>query len=206
MDISFLLRGLVIGFSIAAPVGPIGILCIRRTLVQGRVFGILSGLGAASADAIYGVIAALGLTLISNFLISQQTWLRLVGGVFLCYLGIKTFLSKPSEDVTSVQRTHHAGAYVSTLLLTLTNPVTILSFAAVFAGLGVVEGTNGDYINAAILVLGVFIGSVLWWLILTGFVGLFHSRFNPDRLKWVNKISGTIITLFGLIALISLKT
>lgn len=85
-------------------------------------------------------------------------------------------------------------------------PLTILSFAAVFAGLGVTEGTNGNYINAAILVLGVFIGSILWWLILTGFVGLFHSKFSPDRLKWVNRISGTIITLFGLIALISLKT
>lgn len=149
---------------------------------------------------------SVGIDLVSNFLISQQSWLRLVGGVFLCYLGIKTFLSKPSEDVTSVQRTHHAGAYVSTFLLTLTNPLTILSFAAVFAGLGVTEGTNGNYINAAILVLGVFIGSILWWLILTGFVGLFHSKFSPDRLKWVNRISGTIITLFGLIALISLKT
>jgi len=206
MNLNFLLRGLAIGVSIAAPVGPIGILCIRRTLVQGRVFGILSGLGAASADAIYGVIAAFGLTLISNFLISQQTWLCLVGGVFLCYLGIKTFLSKPSEDVTSVQRTHHARAYVSTFLLTLTNPVTILSFAAVFVGLGVTEGTNGSYINAAIFVLGVFIGSVLWWLILTGLVGLFHSKFDPSRLKWLNRISGAIITLFGLIALISLKS
>ena len=206
MDLSFLLRGLAIGFSIAAPVGPIGALCIRRTLTQGRASGILSGLGAASADAIYSCIAALGITLISNFLITQQSWLRLIGGVSLCYLGIKTFLSKPSEDATSVQSTRLAGAYVSTFLLTLTNPVTILSFAAVFAGLGVTEGTNGNYNNAATLVLGVFIGSVLWWLILTGFVGLFHSKFSSNQLKWVNKISGTIITLFGLIALISLTT
>ena len=206
MDISFLLRGLIIGFSIAAPVGPIGILCIRRTLTQGRASGLLSGLGAASADAIYGVIAALGLTLVSNFLITQQSWLRLAGGVFLCYLGIKTFLSKPSENVTSIQKTRLAEAYASTFLLTLTNPVTILSFAAVFAGLGVAEETNGNYINPAMLVLGVFMGSVLWWLILTGFVGVFQSKFNPDRLKWLNRISGTIITLFGLVTLISLKT
>jgi threonine/homoserine/homoserine lactone efflux protein len=135
MDLSFLLRGLAIGFSIAAPIGPIGILCMRRTLVQGRVSGILSGLGAASADAIYGCIAALGLTLISDLLITQQSWLRLIGGVFLCYLGIKTFLSNPSENATSIRRYGLAGAYASTFLLTLANPLTILSFAAVFAGL-----------------------------------------------------------------------
>lgn len=206
MDISFLLRGLIIGLSIAAPVGPIGVLCIRRTLVQGRVSGFISGLGAASADAIYGCIAALGLTLISNFLVTQQSWLRLVGGVFLCCLGIKTFLSNPSTDVTLIKGSGVAGTYASTFLLTLTNPLTILSFAAVFAGLGVGEDTGKNYINAAILVLGVFVGSILWWFFLTGFIGLFYSKFNPSQLKRLNKISGTIITLFGLIALLSLTT
>lgn len=205
MDASFLLRGLIIGFSIAAPVGPIGVLCIRRTLAHGRASGLLTGLGAASADALYGCVAALGLTLISNFLVSQQLWLHLVGGVFLCYLGIRTFFSKPFENSGSVNVSGPAGAYVSTFLLTLTNPVTVLSFVSVFAGLGVRIGTNGNYINATILVLGVFIGSALWWLILTGFVGLFHSKFNPDQLKWVNKISGTIIAVFGLLAFLRLK-
>jgi len=205
MDVGFLLRGLVIGFSIAAPVGPIGVLCIRRTLVQGRVSGLLSGLGAASADAVYGCIAALGLTLVSNFLVGQQFWLRLVGGLFLCFLGVRAFVSKPSEDMASVRGSGLAGAYVSTFLLTISNPVTILSFAAVFAGFGVAGGSGGSYVSVAMLVLGVFVGSALWWLILTGFVGLFRSKFHSEQLRWVNRISGTVIIVFGVVILLSLR-
>ena len=205
MDISFLLRGLVIGLSIAAPVGPIAILCIRRTLTEGRTAGFLSGLGAATADAIYGGIAALGLTFISDFLTSQQVWFRLVGGVLLCYLGVKTFLSKPAEQVASVKVHGRIAAYASTFFLTLTNPMTILSFMAVFAGFG--SGySNGNYLSPAAMVLGVFIGSAMWWLILSGFVDLFREKFNSRQLQWVNRISGAIIAVFGLIALASLRT
>src|SRR5215212_10024460 len=126
MDTSLLLKGLLIGFSIAAPVGPIGVLCIRRTLAQGRAAGLVSGLGAASADAVYGCIAGFGLTFISGLLISQQGWLRLIGGGFLLYLGIKTLLSRPAEQPASAGGTGLARAYASTQLLTLTNPATIL--------------------------------------------------------------------------------
>jgi threonine/homoserine/homoserine lactone efflux protein len=202
MDITFLLRGLAIGFSIAAPVGPIGVLCIRRTLAEGRASGLVSGLGAASADAIYGSIAGFGLAFISNFLVSQQVWLRLIGGVFLCYLGLKTLLAKPAEQTSLGKGKGLVGAYASTFLLTLTNPMTIISFAAIFAGLGL-AGTSGNYASAGVLVLGVFIGSALWWLILSSGVGLFRARFNPDRLRWVNRISGAIIIGFGLFALVS---
>jgi len=204
MDIRFLLRGLIIGFSIAAPVGPIGVLCIRRTLAKGRASGLISGLGAATADAIYGCIAGFGLTFISNMLISQQVWLRLVGGAFLCYLGLKTFLARPVEQAASVEGNGLVSAYASTFFLTLTNPMTILSFAAIFAGLGVASA-NANYISAGALVLGVFIGSALWWLTLGGGVGLFRARFNPRGLRWVSRISGVIITGFGLLALLSLK-
>jgi threonine/homoserine/homoserine lactone efflux protein len=204
IDISFLLRGLIIGFSIAAPVGPIGVLCIRRTLAEGRASGLFSGLGAATADAIYGCIAGFGLTFISNFLIKQQVWLRLIGGSFLCYLGVRTFLSKPAEQAASAKGNGLVGSYVSTFFLTITNPMTILSFAAIFAGLGVGD-TGGNYVSAAILVLGVFIGSTLWWFILSGGVTVFRTKFNSSRLRWVNRISGIIITGFGLIALLSLK-
>ena len=183
--------------------GPIGVLCIRRTLTDGRVSGLVTGLGAASADAIYGIVAAFGLVSISNFLIGGQTWLRLVGGIFLCYLGIRTLLAKPSQDEASIQRTGLAGAYASTFILTLTNPLTILSFAAVFAGMGLVS-TDGDYGSAVILVLGVFFGSALWWFILVGGVSFFRERFNASMLRWVNIISGVIITAFGLVALLSL--
>lgn len=203
MDITFLLRGLLIGFSIAAPVGPIGVLCIRRTLTDGRAAGLVSGLGAATADALYGCIAGFGLTLISNFLVSQQLWLRLVGGLFLCYLGIKTLLSKPAEQAAVAKGSGLLGAYASTFFLTVTNPMTIISFAAIFAGLGLASST-GSYAAAGVLVAGVFLGSALWWLLLSGGVGLLRDRFNTAGLLWVNRISGLIITGFGLLALVSM--
>ncbi len=202
MDITFLLKGLAIGFSIAAPVGPIGVLCIRRTLAEGRASGLVSGLGAATADAIYGCIAGFSLTFISNFLVSQQVWLRLIGGMFLCYLGLKTWFARPAEQAALAKGNGLVGAYASTFFLTLTNPMTIISFAAIFAGLGL-AGTRGNYVSAGVLVLGVFIGSALWWLVLSGGVGLFREKFNPHGLQWVNRISGAIITGFGLFALLS---
>jgi len=203
MDIGFLLRGVVIGFSIAAPVGPIGVLCIKRTLAEGHASGLISGLGAATADAIYGCIAGFGLTLISDFLISQQVWLRLVGGSFLCFLGFRTFLSKPAEQAASTKGKGLVGSYVSTFFLTITNPVTILSFAAIFAGLGI-GGASVNHVSAALLVLGVFIGSALWWFILSGVANVFRAEFSRDKLKWINRVSGIIIATFGVIALLSL--
>ena len=167
MDYSLFLRGLVIGFSIAAPVGPIGVLCIRRTLANGRAAGLATGLGAATADGMYGCVAGFGLTFISSVLIDQQLWLRLFGGLFLCYLGIKTLLSRPAEQEAKAGGTGLLGSYASTFLLTVTNPMTILSFAAIFAGLGLAN-TSGSYASAVILVLGVFLGSATWWLLLSG--------------------------------------
>jgi len=204
MEIGFLFRGLMIGFSIAAPVGPIGVLCIRRTLAEGRASGLISGLGAATADAIYGCIAGFGLTFISNLLIHQQMWLRLFGGAFLCYLGLTTFLAKPAESAAIIKGNSLLGAYGSTLFLTLTNPMTMLSFAAIFAGLGVGSQTS-DYGSAGILVLGVFMGSALWWLILSSGVSMAGKKLNSHGLRWVNRISGFVILVFGLLALLSLK-
>jgi threonine/homoserine/homoserine lactone efflux protein len=204
MDIGFFFRGLIIGFSIAAPVGPIGILCIRRTLAEGPVSGLISGLGAATADAIYGFIAGFGLTFISSLLISQQIWLRLLGGGFLCYLGMKTFLTGPHKQFSSLKGRGLLSAYISTFFLTLTNPMTILSFMAIFAGLGVGSVGKG-YIPAGLLVAGVFLGSALWWLLLSNGVGLLGKKFNLAGLRWTNRISGIIITAFGVWALLSLK-
>lgn len=204
MDVSILFKGIVLGFSIAAPVGPIGVLCIRRTLADGRTHGLVSGLGAATADAIYGTIAAFGLSFISEVLIGQQNWIRLIGGAFLCYLGIRILLSKPAEQAAQTSGRGLAGAYTSTLFLTITNPATILSFAAIFAGLGIASGAGGDYGAAALLVLGVFMGSALWWLLLSGGVSLFRNRFSLRVMGWVNRGSGLIIIGFGLLALVSL--
>ena len=205
MDFSFLLRGLVIGFSIAAPVGPIGVLCIRRTLAEGRAAGLLSGLGAATADAIYGFIAGFGLTYVSNILVGYQSWIRLLGGLFLCYLGLRTFASKPAESPDHVKGEGLLRDYASTFLLTLTNPMTIISFAAVFAGLGI-GSAAGDYGSATLLVLGVFAGSAAWWLILSGGVSLLRSKFSPMALGWVNKAAGIVILGFGVLAILSLRS
>ncbi|MFB3885191.1 MAG: LysE family translocator [Thermodesulfobacteriota bacterium] len=204
MKSGFLLRGLIIGFSIAAPVGPIGVICIRRTLAQGRTFGLISGLGAATADGIYGSIAGFGLTFVSSILIGQQSWLRLVGGLFLCFLGLRTFFASPPRKEAGTESTGLLGAYASTFFLTLTNPMTILSFAGIFAGFGV-GSTSGNYVSAAILVLGVFIGSALWWLILSTAVGMISKKVQPRKLRWVNRISGMIILVLGFLALLSLR-
>lgn len=196
MDIINLYKGLIIGFSIAAPVGPIGILCVKRTLSSGRIYGLLSGMGAATADALYGSIAAFGLTFISNFLLQQQIGLHLIGGAFLCYLGIKTIFSQPSSASPQASQNSLFGAYGSTFFLTLTNPLTILSFAAIFAGFGLGK-PGGGYSNAAMTVLGVFLGSSCWWVILTGTTSLLRNRISISGLRWVNRVSGAIIFGFG---------
>jgi threonine/homoserine/homoserine lactone efflux protein len=201
MDIINLYKGLIIGFSIAAPVGPIGILCVKRTLSSGRIFGLLSGMGAATADALYGSIAAFGVTFISNLLLRQQIGLRLIGGAFLCYLGIKTILSQPSTTTPQINQNSLFSAYGSTFFLTLTNPLTILSFAAIFAGFGLGK-PGGGYSTAVITVLGVFLGSSCWWVILTGITSLLRNRISLSGLRWVNRVSGSIILGFGVAAII----
>ncbi|MEP6775539.1 MAG: LysE family transporter [Chloroflexota bacterium] len=207
MDITFVFRGLLIGFSIAAPVGPIGVLCIRRTLAEGRLYGLISGLGAATADAAYGLVAGFGLTFISTFLVDQGIWLRLIGGIFLLYLGVRTIASHPAMTSSSEGKRDKSllAAYASIVGLTLTNPATILSFAVVFAGLGLATG-SADYADATLLVVGVFLGSASWWLLLSGAVSLLRSRFTYAGLWWVNRVSGIIITGFGVLALISTLT
>jgi threonine/homoserine/homoserine lactone efflux protein len=194
------LEGVVIGLAVAAPVGPIGVLCIRRTLAEGRASGFVSGLGAATADAAYGSVAALGLTFVTSLLVGAESWLRLVGGVFLVFLGVRTFLSRPSERPATAGKGDLPGAYASTLVLTLANPTTILSFAAIFAGLGA-GSMGGDALHAISLVLGVFCGSALWWFVLSGATSLFRAKLSAGGLRWVNRISGVVLAGFGVVAL-----
>jgi threonine/homoserine/homoserine lactone efflux protein len=196
---TFLLKGLAIGLSIAAPVGPIGVLCIRRSLAQGRRVGFVTGMGAATADAAYGCIAAFGLTAVSGALVGARIWLGLLGGLFLCFLGIRTFLSAPAARGAQAQGRGPLAAYVSTFFLTLTNPMTILSFVAVFAGLGLVASPN--YLAASLLVAGVFVGSALWWLLLSSGVSLLQSRVGAGWMQAVNRLSGCIIFAFGIYSL-----
>jgi threonine/homoserine/homoserine lactone efflux protein len=202
VDWSFFPRGLLIGFAVAAPVGAIGVLCIRRTLAEGRRVGFVSGLGAATADAAYGAIAAFGLSGVATLLTGAQTWVRLVGGVFLLLLGARTALAQPTAKPAASAGAGLAAAYGSTLALTLTNPSTILSFAAIFAGLGLADA-GGDPGAAALLTAGVFVGSAFWWFVLSGAVSLFRAALTPNRLVWVNRASGAIIAAFGIAALSS---
>lgn len=203
MNSSLFLEGIVAGFLIATPVGPIAVLCIQRTLNQGRIHGIVSGLGAATADAIYSFIAVFGLTFILNFLSREQIWLRLGGGIFLCYMGLKVFRAKPVQQAVSGNNISYVGNYVSAFFLTLANPATLLAFAAVFAGLGLVSAA-GHYVSAGLLIAGVFIGSELWWFTLSGATGIFLKKLGYSRLASLNKISGIIIASFGLFILLSL--
>jgi threonine/homoserine/homoserine lactone efflux protein len=201
MRFNFIFKGLMIGFSIAAPVGPIGVLCIRRSLADGRLIGLTTGLGAATADAIYGCVAAFGLTAISSFLTGQRFWLGIVGGLFLCYLGVRTFISKPTQQTAEVRSGGVLSAYATTLFLTLANPMTILSFVAVFSGFGL--GALPGYFNASTLVAGVFVGSALWWLFLSSSVALFQSKVSSGWMRVVNRLSGSIILAFGLYSLLT---
>ena len=213
MDLGFLLRGLAIGFSIAAPVGPIGVLCIRRTLAHGRLVGLLSGLGAATADAVYGCIAAFGLTSVSAFMLSHQVLLRAAGGAFLIYLAVRTFMSPATRDngrSEMLDRPARPGssppallsAYASTFAHTHANPVTIMACAANFAGLGV-GASVGHYGSAALLVLGVFLGSAAWWVILSTGVGVSRDRFSASGLGWANRVAGVVLFAFGVAAVVS---
>lgn len=203
MDTGFFVRGLAIGFSIAAVVGPIGMLCIQRTLHKGFLSGLVTGLGAATADGIYGCVAASGLTIISTLLLKQQNWIRLIGGLFLAYLGIKAILTRPVERVAETAGHSFPATYASTLLLTLTNPLTILSFAAIFAGLGVGTVSQDEW-PAAVATAGVFCGSCAWWLLLSAGIGLLRSRMTIRWLAWINRLAGMALVLYGIIAVISL--
>ena len=205
MEGSVFLRGLLLGFSIAAPVGPIGVLCIRRTLGAGIISGIVSGLGAALADSLYGAVAAFGLTALSGFLLTYSGGLRLGGGLFLLYLGGKTFLARPAAIASGTDAADRLRDFSSALFLTLTNPLTILSFTAIFAGLGVGGGQSGLHL-AGWLVGGVFSGSLLWWILLSSLVGHFRHQLGSAGLRLINRASGIILLGFGLISLFSLQS
>lgn len=200
------LKGLAIGFSIAAPVGPIGILCIRRTLARGRLSGLLTGLGAATADAFYGTLAAAGLTSIAGLASGRPMLaLRVCGGLFLLWLAWSTARPRPAgaaePSATAGQPVRGLlGAYTSALALTMTNPMTILSFAAIFAGLGLNPAAGAGRAGAAALVAGVFAGSCLWWLILSGGSGLLRAALSTKS-RWIDLGSGLVLAGFGLTAL-----
>lgn len=201
MDPTFLIRGLAVGFTVAAAVGPISLLTIRRTIAHGQLYGLVSGLGVAAADASYGAIAAFGLTAVSAVLVGARTVLAVVGGAFLIGLAIRTIRARPAETAESAEdRPGLTGAFLSIYGLTMTNPMTILSFAGIFAALGL-SGRGG--LEAAFLTLGVFAGSSLWWVVLTALVGRVRGRITPHVLAWINRVSGAVLLAFGGVAILA---
>lgn len=191
-------EGAVMGFCIAAPVGPIGLLCIRRSMRDGRLAGFISGLGAATADTIFGAVAALGLTAITNFLLGHRHEIQLFGGLFLLYIGVQIVRSKPVD--VAAERTHSPNlpsAYGSTLLLTLANPTTILTFLGIFTAYGIGVQLGGA-LPALLLVGGVFFGSAVWWLVLSGSSAWLSRRLNSGGLRLINFVSGALVLVFGL--------
>lgn len=197
---SLLLKGCLIGFSIAMPVGPIGLLCIRNSLTKGMMYGLMSGLGAACADTIFGALGGFGVSAIGVLLAKYHLILEFFGAFFLFYLGATTFFEKIEEKKEIRVNEGYLHIFFSTFLLTLTNPMTVISFAGVYAGLGV-GALVDDLITPLIITVGVFIGSAIWWLMLSAGTSCFKETMNDAARKWLNRISGIIIFGFGVFAL-----
>lgn len=204
MSIELALKGLIIGFSIAMPVGPIGLLCIRNVMAYGMLCGLATGLGAACADTIYGALAGFGVTAIGTFLETHGAYLQIGGALFLCYLGISTFIAQtaPIKGKGAIKGKEsflaHSKAFITTFFLTLTNPMTIISFAGVYAGLGIGHD-KASIQGALIMTLGVFLGSAAWWMILSFTASLIKENMHVESSMWLNRLSGSM--LFGLGAL-----
>jgi threonine/homoserine/homoserine lactone efflux protein len=204
MLIGFLLKGMMVGIVIAVPVGPVGVLCIRRTILDGRLAGLFSGLGAATADSFFGIIAGFGLTVISDSLLYYQDWLRIGAAGFLLYVGITALMSEPTARNRSGNDPEGLfGDFASTFVLTITNPVTILSFIAIFGAIGF-AGEEATLPHAAMLVAGVWLGSFFWWVGLVAGAGFLRMTFQRQHLVWINRGSGGFLVAAGVALLGSL--
>lgn len=204
VEVGLFLRGMMIGLAVAAPVGPVGVLCIRRTISDGRLNGFLAGLGAAVADALFGLTAALGLSVLSGTLLSHQIWLQAVGGAFVAVIGLRLTLTPPAirEQPGFCPKTF-AKTFATTFVLTATNPLTVIGFGAIYAGFGLTAALT-DHGKAGTLTLGVFLGSALWWLILSGIAGAVRDRLTPQTLGRINRVCGAVLIVIGTGALIGL--
>jgi threonine/homoserine/homoserine lactone efflux protein len=191
----------MVGFTIAAAVGPITLLVVRRTIDHGGTYGFASGLGVATADATYAAIAAFGLTAITSVLVANHAILALLGGIVIVWLGIRIAMSRPAGPASDGERPGLVGAFASIYALTMTNPLTIVLYAGIFAGIGL--GAGGSFVDAAVLTLAVWAGSTLWWVVLCSFVAWFRGRVSSAVLLWVNRVSGAVLVLLGASAAIS---
>jgi threonine/homoserine/homoserine lactone efflux protein len=205
-DFYLLLSGVVMGLIAAVPIGPVNLICIRRTFAFGPVNGFASGLGAALGDGIFAAIMGFGLTWIAQLIEGYAAIIELIGGAVMVWMGWKTFIAPPMprqvDDGPDGEGTNLLRAIVSTFLLTITNPVTLLSFGVMFAGLGGLAGRTGDFGDASFVVAGVVGGSTAWWLVLTTVIGLFHARIDENAMRWINRACGVLVAGCGLWVLI----
>ncbi|MCK4464776.1 MAG: LysE family transporter [Bacteroidales bacterium] len=204
MELNLLIRGLIIGLVISIPIGPLGILCIQRTINKGRTSGFLSGMGIATADTIFALIAGLGISFIINFLKEQQLYFQILGGIVIISLGIKIFFANPIKQfrMRRKQKGNLFEDFFSVLLLALSNPITALVFLSLFAGLNLF-GDPENHFNAITVIGGIFISTTFWWFILSTIINMFRARFRLRRLFWLNRITGGAIFLIGLLAIFS---
>jgi threonine/homoserine/homoserine lactone efflux protein len=204
MGIMIFIKGIILGFSASLPLGPIGLICIQKTLNKGRWAGIVSGSGAALSDTFFAIIAAFGISFISDFIEQQQFILRIIGSAILILLGLRIFLTNPAIQIRKqkLKKNNLFADFISIFFLTLSNPVTVFVFGAVFASSGIIKVQN-SFLDLVLVVIGVFVGAMVWWLILVNIVNLFRSKFRLKRLWWINKITGAVIFLFGLFVLIA---
>lgn len=203
MELSLLLKGIITGIIISAPIGPVGALCVQRTMSEGRLSGIVSGFGASVGDTVFAVIAAFGLTFISDLLYRHERWFHIVGGVILLIFGLRVYFSKAPECKQDVENINRLGRFSSALILTLSNPLVILSIIAVYAILGITKPA-AYYPSTALLVIGVFIGCVLMWMLLCNFLEGYRERMSTRGLSIVNRISGFFILACAAYAFMSL--
>lgn len=195
---SIFVKGLIIGFALSAPVGPIAAICVQRTMNRGRLAGFLSGLGSAAADAVYGTAAAFGASFLAEFLLEHGSWMQKIGGAILVVLGIRLFFSRPKDETANGRARGKLGLFLSTFFLTLTNPMTFLAFGAIFAtmGLGAVKGHS---ILTFDLVAGVSLGALAWWTLLVFAVHAIRKHFTYSKLVWVNRGAGIFVVGVGIL-------
>jgi threonine/homoserine/homoserine lactone efflux protein len=211
MDILYLIiSGVIIGLIVAVPIGPVNLICIRRTLAFGPLNGFMSGLGASVGDTIFAIVTGFSLTVVAQLIEGYSSWIELLGGAMLVYFGAHTFFAQATARLEDKLASKEQGAstlvraMASTFALTITNPATLLGFAALFAGFGGLAGGHPNIASAAFVVLGVAAGSTLWWLVLTTFVGLFHASISDRVMHIINRVSGIAIAGFGVAVLIHL--
>ena len=196
MDLGLFIQGMIVGFTIAVPVGPISLVCIHRTVAGGRLHGIISGLGVATSDSFYAAVAFLGMTAISGLIIANQMVFHLVAGVVLAAVGILVFRSVPAAIKDAGNPESYARDYLALLAIAAANPLTIIFFITILPGFGVVA--HGTTLIAAVpFVAGIFLGETVWWILLCGSLGSVRSRLSVDNLRWINQASGVLIAVFG---------